>query len=167
MSMKLNIVVNGRRYTLEVDEEETLLGLLRNHLHLTGTKEGCGNGECGACTVLVDGEPMRSCLILAVEMEGRKITTVEGLSRIDSEGNVELSPVQKAFIECGAVQCGFCTPGFVVAGEALLSRKERPDERDIMEAFSGHLCRCTGYRAIIDGMKRAVEISRIEVKSKY
>ncbi|MGQ9615467.1 MAG: (2Fe-2S)-binding protein [Spirochaetota bacterium] len=163
MSMKVNLEVNGRKYTVEVDEEETLLGLLRNHLHLRGTKEGCGNGECGACTVIVDGEPVRSCLILAVEMEGRSITTVEGLARIDSKGEVELSPVQRAFIESGAVQCGFCTPGFVVAGEALLSRNEHPDESDIIEAFSGHLCRCTGYRAIIDGMKRAVELSKSKI----
>jgi len=158
MSMRLNIKVNRKKYSIQVDEEETLLDVLRNQLHLTGTKEGCGNGECGACTVLVDGEPVRSCLILAVEMEGKSITTVEGFSRTTPRGKVELSPVQKGFMESGAVQCGFCTPGFVVAGEALLSRNNRPQKKDIIEAFSGHLCRCTGYKSIIEGMKRAVEI---------
>lgn len=157
MSLVVNLGVNGKRYSVEVEEDETLLSMIRNRLHLTGTKEGCGNGECGACTVIVDGEPLRSCLILAAEMEGRQVRTVEGVAGAGPAGKVELSPVQRGFIASGAVQCGFCTPGFVMAGESLLERDENPGEREILEAFSGHLCRCTGYRSIIEGMKRAVK----------
>ncbi|MCD6120665.1 MAG: (2Fe-2S)-binding protein [Spirochaetales bacterium] len=157
MSISLNIEINKQSYTLEIEEDTTLLSLLRDTLHLTGPKEGCGNGECGACSVMVDGTPVRSCIILAAEMEGRSITTIEGLTQTDEKGNVELSEIQKSFIDEGAVQCGFCTPGFVIATEALFNRKPNPGKEDIKEALSGHLCRCTGYKSIFSAVDKAAE----------
>ncbi len=154
MSVSIKIQVNGILYDTEVDEEQTLLSFLRDTLHLTGAKEGCGNGECGACTVMVDGIPMRSCIILAAEMDGKEITTIEGIH--DRENEQELSPVQRAFIEEGAVQCGFCTPGFIVATTALLNRNKNPGDEEIKEALTGHLCRCTGYKSIERAVKRAI-----------
>jgi carbon-monoxide dehydrogenase small subunit len=121
----------------------SLLEFLREELLLTGTKEGCGNGECGACTVLVDGIPMRSCIMLATEAIGTHVTTVEGLAETG-----ELDRIRDAFIRHDAVQCGFCTPGFVIAVKALLDRSPRPDEAQLREALGGHLCRCTGYESI-------------------
>ena len=156
MSMHLNIEVNNESYSLEIEEDQTLLSLLRDTLHLTGPKEGCGNGECGACSVIVNGTPVRSCIILAAEMEGKSITTVEGLTVTDKAGNIELSEIQKSFIDEGAVQCGFCTPGFIIATEALFNRNPNPAKEDIEEALSGHLCRCTGYKSIFRAVDKAV-----------
>ncbi|RKX81882.1 MAG: (2Fe-2S)-binding protein [Spirochaetes bacterium] len=157
MSIPLNITINNQSYSLEIEEDTTLLSLLRDTLHFTGPKEGCGNGECGACSVIVDGIPVRSCIILAAELEGKSITTIEGLTQTDEKGNVELSEIQKSFIDEGAVQCGFCTPGFVIATEALFNRNPNPGKEDIEEALSGHLCRCTGYKSIFSAVDKAAE----------
>ncbi len=144
---KISLTVNGERYEVEVEANRTLLQLLREDLDLTGTKQACERGDCGLCTVLLDGVPTKSCMVLAVEVDGREVTTVEGLARGE-----ELTPLQRAFIEHGAVQCGFCTPAFIVAGEALLKRNPSPTEEEIKEAVGGILCRCTGYRQIIDAI---------------
>ncbi|MCK4596687.1 (2Fe-2S)-binding protein [bacterium] len=148
----VQLVVNDRPYRVVVAPQTTLLQLIRDHLGLTGTKEGCGKGQCGACTVLMDGQPVNSCLILAVQAQGHRIVTIEGL-----EQDGELDPVQQAFIDEGAVQCGFCTPGMVLSARALLDRLPHPDEGQIKEAISGHLCRCTGYAAILRAIRRAGE----------
>lgn len=146
----ITIIVNGQTEELLVPSNMTLLHVLRDQLGLTGTKNGCEAGECGACTVLVDGEPVNSCLALAVEMDGREITTVEGLSN-----NGELTPLQQQFVELNAVQCGYCTPGMLMAATALLNRNPKPTEEDIQKALVGNLCRCTGYQRIIDAIMEA------------
>ncbi|MGC8908572.1 MAG: (2Fe-2S)-binding protein [Desulfomonilaceae bacterium] len=146
----LNITVNGREEDLEIPAHRTLLEVLREDLGLTGTKEGCGEGVCGACTVLVDGKPARACLTLALEVEGRNITTIEGLSK-----DGLLDPLQEAFVSRGAVQCGFCTPGMIMASKALLEENPCPSEDDIKYALAGHFCRCTGYAKILDAVKAA------------
>lgn len=152
MALLRTLNINGETHTVAVEPSETLLDVLRDKLHLTGTKKGCNSGDCGACTVLVDGEPMNSCLLLAAPMEGRAITTVEGLAR-----DGELSPVQKAFVHEGAIQCGYCTPGMVVASTALLKRNPRPSDEEIRDALAGNLCRCTGYAGIMRAVRRAEE----------
>jgi carbon-monoxide dehydrogenase small subunit len=135
---------------VEVPANWTLLRLLREKLGLTGTKEGCGIGECGTCTVLLDGMPVNSCLIMAPKVEGRKVETVEGLGTRDS-----LHPLQQAFIDHGAVQCGFCTPGILMSSKALLDRNPAPTREEVQDAITGHLCRCTGYHQIIEAVERA------------
>ena len=147
----IELTVNGDDYEIAVEPQETLLEVLRNSLALTGAKEGCGTGECGTCTVLIDGEPMLSCLLLAVECRNRKITTIEGLHLEDG-----LSIIQEAFLERGAVQCGFCTPGMILATTALLEANPKPTGNDIKKALEGHLCRCTGYNNIVDAVEEAV-----------
>ena len=142
------VTVNGAQERLDVPSNMTLLQMLREKLALTGTKNGCEAGECGACTVLLDGEPVNSCMMLAVESEGREVLTVEGLA---PEG--VLSPLQEAFVEHNAVQCGFCTPGMVMSAAALLRRNPDPTEDEIKEALVGNLCRCTGYVRIIDAIR--------------
>ena len=149
---KLSLIVNGHTEQLLVSSNTTLLHALRDHLGLMGTKNGCEAGECGACTVLLDGEPVNSCLVLAVELDGREITTIEGLS-----SNGQLTPLQQAFADLNAVQCGYCTPGMLMASTALLDRKPRPTEADIQKALVGNLCRCTGYQRIIDAVIKASE----------
>lgn len=144
---KISLVVNGQRYELEVEANRTLLQIIREDLEMTGTKRACERGDCGLCTVLVDGVPTKSCLMLAVEADGKEITTIEGLAK-----GGELTPLQRAFIEHGAVQCGFCTPAFIVTGESLLKRNPNPTEEEVKEAIGGILCRCTGYRQIIDAI---------------
>jgi carbon-monoxide dehydrogenase small subunit len=143
---RISLKVNGRHYDVEVEANKTLLRLLRDDLEMTGTKCACERGDCGLCTVLLDGVPTKSCLVLAVEVDGHEVTTVEGIS----EG--EINAVQKAFIKHGAVQCGFCTPAFIVVATALLKRNPRPTEDEVKEAIGGVLCRCTGYRQIIDAI---------------
>jgi len=149
---KLSLIVNGHTEELLVSSNTTLLHALRDHLGLMGTKNGCEAGECGACTVLLDGEPVNSCLVLAVELDGREITTIEGLSN-----NGQLTPLQQAFADLNAVQCGYCTPGMLMASTALLNRNPRPTEVDIQKALVGNLCRCTGYQRIIDAVIKASE----------
>ncbi|HOP85460.1 MAG TPA: (2Fe-2S)-binding protein [Syntrophorhabdaceae bacterium] len=148
MRKEITFTLNNEEVTVEVEPKWTLLYLLREVLGLTGTKEGCGYGECGACTVIIEGKAVNSCIYPVLEAEGKNITTIEGLSK-----NGELHVLQKAFIEKGAVQCGFCTPGMIMSAKALLDEKPNPTEDDIKEAIEGNLCRCTGYVMIIDAIK--------------
>jgi len=149
----LSFTLNGEPVEAEVEPQLTLLQLLRDTLELTGTKEGCGMGECGACTVLLDGKTINSCIFPALEVEGRKVTTIEGLT--DPQGN--LHPIQKAFVEYGAIQCGFCTPGMVLSAKALLDENPKPSEEEIRHGIAGNLCRCTGYLQIIQAIKAVSE----------
>jgi carbon-monoxide dehydrogenase small subunit len=151
----IELTVNEETYELAIECQEILLDVLRNNLGLTGTKEGCGTGECGSCTVLLEGEPILACLMLAVECENKKIETIEGQSI-----NGDLTPVQEAFLEKGGVQCGFCTPGMVMASTDLLKRNPNPSKEDIMESLGGHLCRCTGYNKIMESVQHAVKLNR-------
>ncbi len=146
----LTMRLNGEEVTIQVRPDALLVDVLRDELELTGTKEACGEGECGACTVLLDGEPVTSCLVPALKAQGRHVVTVEGLA---SGG--ELDPLQKAFIEYGAVQCGYCTPGMLMSARALLDTNPHPSEEEIKEAISGNLCRCTGYVKIVEAIKAA------------
>jgi len=148
----ISVTVNGELEELLVPGNMTLMKMLRETLALTGTKNGCSAGECGACTVLLDGEPVNSCMVLAVECDGANILTVEGLS-----GDNQLNPIQEAIIDEGGVQCGFCTPGILISGRALLDRNPDPTDEDIKEAIVGNLCRCTGYVRIIEGVKKAAK----------
>ena len=146
----LELNVNGKVLTISVLPQKTLLEVLREDLGLTGTKEGCSEGECGVCTVLLDGLPVRSCLLLAVDVRGRKITTIEGLAQGD-----KLHPLQTAFVEQGAIQCGFCTPGMILCAKALLDQNPSPSEEEIRVGLSGNLCRCTGYIKIFKAVQAA------------
>jgi len=146
----VELVVNGEPHELAVKPQATLLEVLREQLGLTGTKDGCGTGECGACTVLLDGAPVLACLTLALDCDGKAVVTVEGLA---PEGR--LSSVQRAFVETGAIQCGFCTPGMVLSTTALLLASPRPTRLEIEKALEGNLCRCTGYNKILDAVGRA------------
>ncbi len=149
MKQVLSFNLNGDRVEVEIETHWTLLYLLRNDFELTGTKEGCGKGECGACTVIVDGKAVNACLYPAMELEGKEVLTIEGLT--DAQGN--LHPIQKAFVEHGAVQCGFCTPGMVMSAKALLDENSNPSEEEIRTAIAGNFCRCTGYIQIIEAIK--------------
>ncbi len=150
MKIPIQLLVNGFEYDVLVKPHWTLLHVLREELGLTGTKEGCGKGECGACTVIMDGEAVLSCLILAVRAQERPILTIEGLAR---EG--KLDPIQDAFVKYGAIQCGFCTPGMIMTSKAFFSKNPRPTEDEIKKALSGNLCRCTGYVKIIEAVQNA------------
>ena len=149
-AVTVHMQVNGRSFVLEIPPHHTLLDVLRDTVRLTGTKECCSEGECGACTVLVNGQAVCSCLVLAVEMEGREITTIEGLA---SGG--QLDPLQEAFVATGAVQCGFCIPGMIMAARQLLALNPHPSRVEIQEALVGNLCRCGGYSRILDAVARA------------
>jgi len=151
----ITIRVNGEEEHLTVPSNMTLLQMLRGELMLTGTKNGCSAGECGACTVLMDGEPVNSCLVLAVEADGAEIVTVEGLARGE-----QLDAVQQSFIEEGGIQCGFCTPGMLISARALLDRNPDPTEEAIREALVGNLCRCTGYTRIVRAVQKAARGAR-------
>lgn len=153
--MKLRLTVNGQARELEVAPDRRALDLLREDLGLTGVKEGCGAGECGACTILVDGEARLGCLLLAAPLAGREVTTIEGLA---PEGR--LHPVQQAFIDSGAVQCGFCSPGMILAAVDLLRRNPAPSREAIRQGLSGNLCRCTGYHLIVDAVEAAARVLR-------
>jgi len=155
--MRIKFTVNGESVEAEVDGSVRLLDLLRDKLFLTGAKEGCGEGECGACTVLLDGHAVNSCLVLAPQVDGKEVLTVEGLSR-----DGELHPIQRAFVEKGAVQCGFCTPGFIMSTYALLKDNPDPSDEEIMTALEGNLCRCTGYAKILEAVRYAAELMREE-----
>ncbi len=148
----VHLTVNGEARDIFVPVHKTLLEVLREDCGLTGTKHGCELGECGTCTVLVDGEPQLSCLLLPIQLEGRRITTVEGLS----EGS-RLTPLQQAFVELGAAQCGYCTPGMLLAAQSLLDRSPRPARDEIRDALAGNLCRCTGYAKIVEAVELAAE----------
>jgi carbon-monoxide dehydrogenase small subunit len=152
MALQVTFVLNGKNMQLDAPPDRKVVDLLREDLGLTGTKEGCGAGECGACTILVDGEARLSCLMLAAQLEGRHITTIEGLTQRQSGA---LHPVQEAFIEHGAVQCGFCTPGMVLSAVHLLEKNPDPTRDQIREGLSGNLCRCTGYVKIVDAVEAA------------
>ena len=151
MKHDISLTVNGDTYNLSVEPWRTLNEVLREDLNLTGTKLGCGSGDCGACTVIVDGKSVSSCLTLAVEMDGRQILTVEGLS----PSGETLHPIQEAFIEKGAIQCGFCTPGMELSALNLLKTNPSPSDTEIRSAISGNLCRCTGYNKIVDAIAEA------------
>ncbi|POZ91234.1 (2Fe-2S)-binding protein [Petrotoga halophila] len=148
--MKISITVNGEVRNPEVSSTTRLLDLLRDDLKLTGTKEGCGKGECGACTVIMNGELVTSCLVLAYQADGAEIITIEGLGFED-----KIDPIQEAYIETGAVQCGFCTPGFIISTKKLLEENPNPTDEEIRRGLSGNICRCTGYQKIIDAVKLA------------
>jgi carbon-monoxide dehydrogenase small subunit len=148
----ITTTINGESTEFLCEARQSLLEVLRDSLHLTGAKEGCNNGNCGACTVLLDGQPVDSCLVLAVEAEGAKIETVEGIAKCG-----HLHPVQQCFLEDAALQCGICTPGFIVAAKALLDRKPKPTEHDIRFDLAGNLCRCTGYDKIVRAVQDAAE----------
>jgi aerobic carbon-monoxide dehydrogenase small subunit len=147
MKTLITCMVNGEERSVLADTRDTLLDLLRDRLGLTGTKEGCGNGNCGTCTVLIDGAPINACLVLALEAPGRDIVTIEGLS-----AGGELHPLQRALVEHGGTQCGYCTPGIVIAAKALLDETSRPTEAQIRLAIAGNLCRCTGYGKIVEAI---------------
>ncbi len=155
MKHTIQITVNGQPNEIEVDPWRTLLEILRGQLNLTGTKQSCAEGHCGACTVLVDGEAVNACLMLALEANGCDILTIEGLA----EGG-KLTPIQEAFVNYGAVQCGFCTPGMIMATKVFLEDNQDPSDEEIKKALAGHLCRCTGYVQIIDAVRAAAEKER-------
>lgn len=152
----MNLRVNGEPVQLLVEEDETLLDVLRDRLFLTGTKRGCGEGQCGHCTVILNGKAVNSCLTLALEAEGSQVLTIEGLA----QGN-SLHPIQKAYVEAGAIQCGYCTPGMVMAIYSLLQKNPQPNEEEIREGIKGVMCRCTGYYKIVEAVKMAsAEVSK-------
>ena len=157
--MKIEFVVNGKTQRMDVPGGKRLLDVLREDLHLTGAKEGCGEGECGACTVLMDGEAVHSCMVLAGQLTGHSITTIEGL-----EQDGRLGVLQNAFVEQGAVQCGYCTPGMIMSAAGLLNRTPDPTEEEIRVALSGNICRCSGYVQIVAAVKAAAETLRQEGK---
>ncbi len=150
---KINVTINGGPEQVVVPSNMTLMQMLRESLALTGTKNGCSAGECGACTVMLNGEPVNSCMVLAVECDGANIVTVEGLA-----SDKQLDPVQEAIIQAGGVQCGFCIPGILISSRALLDRNPNPSDEDIREALVGNLCRCTGYVRILEGVKAAARL---------
>jgi len=150
MTKLISLEINGRPHDLAVHPNRTLADLLRYDLKLTGTKKGCDEGDCGSCTVLLDGRPVNSCLVLAVQASGKSVTTIEGV-----ETDEGLHPIQKAFVEHGAIQCGFCSPGMIMSGKALLDGNPNPDESEIRTAISGNLCRCTGYQKIVEAIRAA------------
>ena len=154
----INVTINEIPEQVTVPSNTTLMQMLRESLALTGTKNGCSAGECGACTVLLNGEPVNSCMVLAVECDGAKIVTVEGLS-----DDKQLDPIQEAIIQAGGVQCGFCTPGILISSRALLDRNPHPSEDEIQEALVGNLCRCTGYVRIIESVKKAAEKQAVQI----
>lgn len=149
--MRIEFICNGENVTVDAEPDMRALDLLRDILGLTGTKEGCGRGECGACTILLDDAPVNACLLYAAKLQGRSVETIEGIARADGR----LHPIQEAFLDEGAVQCGYCTPGMVLSTKALLKKNPAPDVASIEEALSGNFCRCTGYAKIVRAVQRA------------
>jgi aerobic carbon-monoxide dehydrogenase small subunit len=158
--MKISFQLNGSPTSVDVPASTSLLNLLRDFIGLTGTKEGCGIGECGACSVLLDGRLVNSCLTMAAQADGRQVVTIEGIRSPDGGPN----DLQQAFIDFGAVQCGFCTPGLVLAGEAILKNNLRPSRNEIRQAIAGNLCRCTGYQQIVDAIQATALHRRMQVQ---
>ncbi len=154
----VHLTVTGDRHSLVVMGNALLVNVLRDELNLTGTKKGCELGDCGSCTVLLDGKPVNSCMVLAVEADGHEITTVEGLAQND-----QLDTLQQAFVDHAAIQCGFCTPGMILSAKALLKRNPHPTEHEVREAIAGNLCRCTGYVHIVDAVLAAAKSAEKEV----
>ena len=152
MKQEMTFNVNGEQYIVRVDIRRTLLEVLRETLGLTGTKEMCNKGDCGGCTVIMDGKPVLSCLTLAVEAQNKEIITIEGLA-----DGYKLHPIQQAFVDSGAIQCGYCTPGFIMSAKALLDRNARPSEDEIKEGIANNICRCTGYVQIIEAIQAAAK----------
>ena len=152
---KITFVLNGKQYELMIKPWRTLLELIREDLNLTGTKEGCGQGECGSCTVIMNGKTVNSCLVPAVETDGQEILTIEGLS-----DNDRLHPIQEAFVSHSGMQCGFCTPGMIMSAKALLDSNPAPTEAEIRESISGNFCRCTGYTKIIESISAAADLMK-------
>jgi carbon-monoxide dehydrogenase small subunit len=155
MKRKIQFTLNDKPMSLEVPNHRLLLDLLRDEIHLTGTKEGCGTGDCGACTVYLNGKPVNSCLVLSGELDGADILTIEGL-----KVGPELHPIQKTFLQDGGAQCGYCTPGMLMMSKALLDENPNPSEADIRFALSGNLCRCTGYAKIVQAVQDAAALFR-------
>ncbi len=151
--VKISLIINAQPWEIQVEPDETLLDAIRGKVGLTGTKKGCDSGECGACTVIMNGRSVNSCLVLAVEADGQEITTIEGLSH-----GQELHPLQAAFISEGAVQCGFCTPGMIMSAKALLDSNPHPSEQQIRQGMAGNLCRCTGYGRIVAAVEKAAQL---------
>jgi carbon-monoxide dehydrogenase small subunit len=153
MKQDMTFIVNGDQYSVQVDIRRTLLEVLRETLGLTGTKEMCNKGDCGGCTVIMDGKPVLSCLTLAVEAQGKQIVTIEGLA-----DGFKLHPIQQAFVDKGAIQCGYCTPGFIMSAKALLDKNPRPTEEQIKEGIANNICRCTGYVQIVEAIQAAAKV---------
>jgi carbon-monoxide dehydrogenase small subunit len=156
----LNLTVNGKAHQVLINPNKTLSQVLREDLGLTGTKQGCGVGDCGSCTVLLDGQTVNSCLVLGLSTEGREVHTIESLAK----GN-ELHPIQDAFVQAGAIQCGFCSPGMILSAKALLDKNQSPTEDEIRQGLAGNLCRCTGYQKIVDAVMNASQKMSGEVAS--
>jgi aerobic carbon-monoxide dehydrogenase small subunit len=157
----LTLNVNKETYEVLVEPSRTLLEVLRDELSLTGAKEGCGQGECGTCTVLIDGRPELACLLLAATVQGHEILTIEGLADADANG---IDPLQESFIEKGAVQCGFCTPGMILSAKALLNQNPHPNREEIKRGIAGNLCRCTGYQKVVDAIESASQCATVKQK---
>lgn len=157
--MEIQLTINEINYKVNIDVKMRLIDLLRDKLGLIGTKEGCGEGECGACTIIMDGESVNSCMVMAFQANGSNITTIEGL-----EKNGQLHPLQRAYMEEGSVQCGFCIPGMIMSTKALLDKSPSPTRDEIREGMSGNLCRCTGYNKAIDAAQRAIDYLKEEAK---
>ena len=155
--VEIDINVNGKDYHLSVEPDKTLLEVLRKEFHFTGTKQGCDDANCGACTVIMDGKAVKSCITLITQAAGKKVLTIEGMSRTVN-GEEQMHPLQKAFIDHGAIQCGFCTPGMIMAAKALLDEKPDADEEDIREGLHGNICRCTGYIKIVEAVEDARDV---------
>lgn len=155
--MLINLQINGKVFQVDVEPQELLVDVIREKIGLTGTKKGCGTGECGACTVLIDGEPVNSCMYLAVRAEGKDIITIEGLGQPEN-----LHPLQQAFIKNAAVQCGFCAPGMLLSAKALLDENPDPTEKEIRQGIAGNICRCSGYVKIVKAIKEAAAVLRNE-----
>jgi len=156
---KIKFVLNNEEIEHEIRSNGTLLSMLRDDFDMTGAKEGCGAGECGSCTVLLDGKAVNACLILAVEIEGSTVVTIEGLSK-----GMELHELQKAFVDNGALQCGYCTPGMILSAKALLDENPHPTEQEIKTALSGNLCRCTGYKKIVEAVQEVANMMNVEAR---